>query len=233
MFFHEVSVVMSRNWSFFYRNLKNERSKRQMSIDQFAEFLEIPSPTYETYEYEKSKPRAEQLGKISKALNVSIDALFTDPDAPENFHSKVETLLRKIAEANPDADIPTIKKMEIEISFLKKQMQEIIEHQATLKTELKIKDEEIRKLRQKNRELLSSALDDKTSDIRIENNENDKAAENVLSIKDLKIDRLLNENPEVREIIEMLERKIPPGKIARKIEEQIKKHYDQKKDDIS
>ena len=60
----------------FAKNLKIERTARNMTQKQMAESLGIKTQSYQAYERGLTLPSAENLVKLAIFLNVSIDELF-------------------------------------------------------------------------------------------------------------------------------------------------------------
>ena len=80
----------------FNERLKLYRKKAGLSQEQFASTLNVKQYNVSDYEVGRSEPSIQLLVKIAKVLNVSIDELLGNENAPLSLEGKEKKLLEEI-----------------------------------------------------------------------------------------------------------------------------------------
>ena len=86
----------------FNESLKYYRKKAGLSQEQFATALNVRQYNVSDYEVGRSEPSIDLLIKISKVLDVSIDELVGNENAPLSIEGKEKILLDKINSLDED-----------------------------------------------------------------------------------------------------------------------------------
>jgi transcriptional regulator with XRE-family HTH domain len=80
--------------------IKKFRAQARLGQEELSSKAEVPFPTYRDIEYGKTKdPGVQSVSKIAAALGVSVDALISEQETPEQV--KLE-LLRLVLSLQPD-----------------------------------------------------------------------------------------------------------------------------------
>ncbi|MBQ9265953.1 MAG: helix-turn-helix transcriptional regulator [Bacilli bacterium] len=87
----------------FNERLKLYRKRAGLSQEQFASALNVKQYNVSDYEVGRSEPSIELLIKIAQVLNISIDELVGNDNAPLSVEGKEKILLETI-ERLPDED---------------------------------------------------------------------------------------------------------------------------------
>ena len=111
----------------FGERLKEFRSERKMSQTELADLVGLRYSHISRYENGGSKPSAEMLMKLSKALNTSIDFLLFGKEenvATADFEDKELLVMFKKSEKLPEDEKAILKKF-IGLFFKEKQFKQL------------------------------------------------------------------------------------------------------------
>ena len=78
-------MSLSRAWRFFMKRLKELRMKKQLTLKQLADLLEITVRNYQRYEKGEVDPPTSKTIFLADYFNVSIDYLVGRSDDPKRY----------------------------------------------------------------------------------------------------------------------------------------------------